>query len=112
MENTGRSSRGLRGYRQGRGHTPGLRGKRCRPGCRTRRPCSAVATVTGAVPARSGPPLVIMCDLGGPTVTSAPGTSGDLLYARADQGWHESLLLSRQPWACQGSVLWIGLWVI
>ena len=40
----------------------------------------------GPVPALSGPPLVIMCDLGGRTVTSAPGTSGDLLYARGGPG--------------------------
>jgi len=39
---------------RGRGHTPGLREKRCRPGCRTRRLRSAFHDSHRAVPARPG----------------------------------------------------------
>ena len=44
----------------GRGHTPGLWEKRCWSGCRARRLCNAFYDNHRAVPARSGPPQVIM----------------------------------------------------
>jgi hypothetical protein len=56
----GRSSRRLRAIGGGAVTPRGLREKRCRPGCRARRLCNAFSGNHRAVPARPGPPLVIM----------------------------------------------------